>query len=1250
MNMKPMQWGWCFLLGLLVALPAASFAEDEDGEHDDATARRRAMAQWYNDDAAFDGDAAHKQDLFSPAYQRFLNEAARRERLKHAALMPYSGTSNPVIDSLAPFVAAANGNWTNIGPTSANFAQNGGTLNVTDAGRVNTIVTDPANPNVIYVAFSGGGVWKSLDGGLTWAAKTETLGSLSVGTIEMAPDDADTLYLGLGDSFDGTGMGLVKSTDGGDNWSNVVYLGDSTMIPDIEVARTDTNIVLAATNAGLYRSTNAGASFGKVTIDPSSTTGDPYVWTLAWGGGTNFVLSMEADPANGSYHTNGQIWRSTDNGATWTRSSGITDSIGITRLSVAAAPSDRNVMYVEAANNNSYTGSATDLANFFKSTDNGVTWTGIAKTGTTYKAYSNTNSESSRVSGILNGQGWYNQLVVVDPTDPNTAYFGGALLLAKTTDGGNTYRQASNWLAQFSLPYVHADFHAGHIASNGTLYVGTDGGIFRSTNNGSTFTDTLNRGIASHLVYQVGSSTANRNAVVIGLQDNGTRVRVGNTAVFNQIIGGDGFGCSVNRSNANWMLGSLYYDRIYRSTNGGASFSQACSGITECNNGSTAPFTTRIAEWKGDVSGNTVFTFSNAKVYKSTNYASSWSALGSSGLTSGVVLRNIGVATSNGNVIGVVGSSGRAYVTTNGGTSWTQVGSTSNLPGNGLSLSSISFDPVNPSIIYIASVAPGENFTHLWRSANGGTSWAAIDSQSSGFPHGIPVNNLIVDPLDGNTLYAATHLGVYTSNDSGANWTRYGAGMPLVNVTDLYVADDGSLIRAATFGRSVWEFVPTGNATPTADFSFTTNALAASFTDASTDSDGTVVAWAWNFGDGATSTQQNPSHAYAAAGSYDVALTVTDDGGAVNTIIKTVTVAAANVPPTANFGFIANYLAVDFIDGSADSDGSIASRSWNFGDGSAPSPAINPSHTYATGGTYTVTLNVVDNHGASDTISKPVTVAANVAPAAHFTFSTSNLSASFVDTSVDSDGTIQTWAWDFGDGATSALQNPSHVYAAGGSYTVTLTVTDNAGASASVNQSVSVTPPTFTVTPGSSGNGTISPGTPQTVTGGATATFHLDPATGFHVANVTGDCPAGSLSGNDYTTGAIVASCSVVANFAANAADHLVVAPLANVVQGGQLGAVTVSIVDAGGNVVASDSSSQVTLSTMACGATVTLGQATAVHGVASFPAGGGAHFYTLATGRTLAAGSGNLTGSALFDVVGGGELLFADGFDSCRL
>ena len=120
------------------------------------------------------------------------------------------------------------------------------------------------------------------------------------------------------------------------------------------------------------------------------------------------------------------------------------------------------------------------------------------------------------------------------------------------------------------------------------------------------------------------------------------------------------------------MLGSLYYSRIQKSTDGGLNFSSACSGITECNNQSTAPFRTVLSRWAGDATGNTLYTYSNMKVYKTTNYAGSWTALGTSGLpTTSFAIRGVQAAPSNSSVVGIVASAGRVFLTTNGGTSWT---------------------------------------------------------------------------------------------------------------------------------------------------------------------------------------------------------------------------------------------------------------------------------------------------------------------------------------------------------------------------------------------------------------------------------------------------------------------------------------------------------------------------------------------------------------------------------------------------
>jgi photosystem II stability/assembly factor-like uncharacterized protein len=227
---------------------------------------------------------------------------------------------------------------------------------------------------------AGGGVWKTSNAlsaaQPTWTPITESLGSLSCGALAIDKANPSTLYLGLGDSFDGSGIGFTKTTDGGATWAPVVYLGDSTKITEIAVATNGTTL-LVTTDKGLFRSTDSGSTFTPISV-ATGVTGAPYGWSIAWGGGTNYTMSLEASPTVTSGTTNGQVWYSTDDGATWTRAAGMTKTTGIGRISLASSPLNRNVMYAEAAIPNAT--SSNDLADFFRSTDGGKNWTAMGAT------------------------------------------------------------------------------------------------------------------------------------------------------------------------------------------------------------------------------------------------------------------------------------------------------------------------------------------------------------------------------------------------------------------------------------------------------------------------------------------------------------------------------------------------------------------------------------------------------------------------------------------------------------------------------------------------------------------------------------------------------------------------------------------------------------------------------------------------------------------------------------------------------
>jgi PKD repeat protein len=270
----------------------------------------------------------------------------------------------------------------------------------------------------------------------------------------------------------------------------------------------------------------------------------------------------------------------------------------------------------------------------------------------------------------------------------------------------------------------------------------------------------------------------------------------------------------------------------------------------------------------------------------------------------------------------------------------------------------------------------------------------------------------------------------------------------------LTVTDNDGLTGSAMKDVNVRPAIP-----PTASFTATADWLVVSVDgSASSDVDGTIVSYAWNFGDGAVGSGKTATHTYAAGGTYTITLTVTDNDGLADSDAKSVTVRPA-IPPVASFTTSIDWLVVS-VDASAssDADGSIVSYAWDFGDG-AVAAGKTATHTYAAGGTYSIGLTVTDNDGLTGSDAKSVTVRPAIPPTASFTATAAWLVVSVDGSgSSDADGTIASYAWNFGDGAVATGKTATHTYAAGGTYTITLTVTDNDGLTDSDAKSVTVRP------------------------------------------------------------------------------------------------------------------------------------------------------------------------------------------------
>ncbi|MFN8125471.1 MAG: PKD domain-containing protein [Candidatus Nanopelagicales bacterium] len=252
------------------------------------------------------------------------------------------------------------------------------------------------------------------------------------------------------------------------------------------------------------------------------------------------------------------------------------------------------------------------------------------------------------------------------------------------------------------------------------------------------------------------------------------------------------------------------------------------------------------------------------------------------------------------------------------------------------------------------------------------------------------------------------------------------------------------------------------NEAPSATFAASTDFLDVSVDSAgSADPDGSLVAFAWDFGDGTTATGATAKHTYAAAGDFRVRLTVTDNRGGTATTDRMVTAVKPNEPPRAAFTTDSKDLKVSVDAGaSSDPDGSVISYAWDFGDGSNAA-GMTVAHTYATPGVYDVRLVVTDDRGATDSASAPVTaVKPNDPPKASFTLSPDRLTVTGDATaSADPDGNVVRYAWDWGDGSTGTGAGASYTYAAAGTYEVRLTVTDDKGATDTLAKSVTVSKP-----------------------------------------------------------------------------------------------------------------------------------------------------------------------------------------------
>ncbi len=824
--------------------------------------------------------------LPSSSFERFNeyldqnNEALAQYMQRYGA--PIGSQTNRVA-AQAP--AVLSNPWQFVGPNG--FPTGGG------AGRVNCVRFDPTNANIMYAGTPAGGLWRSTNAGVNWTLISSTDALASIGVTDIAIDHTNTqvLYIatGDGDAGDTYSVGVLKSTDGGATWNTTGLnwtVNQGRVISKLMMHPTNNQILLAATSNGIYRTTDGGAT-----------------WTQTQN--TNSFKDMEFKPGdpNTVYATGTRFFKSTNNGATWTQiTSGLPTNTQTNRMAIAVSPANPAYVYVLAgsAANSGYYGT-------YRSTDSGTTFT-QRSSSPNLLGWSSTGNDTG-------GQSWYDLAVAVSPTNADVVIVGGVNIW-RSTNGGTSWAINGHWTGS-GAPYVHADIHDLIFlpGSGTTYYSGNDGGVFRTTNSGGAWTDqSADLDIAQ--IYRIGLSASNASLWITGHQDNGTNIR--NGANYYETLGGDGMDCFIDRTNNNVMYAEYYNGAFNRSTNGGASWTGITNGLT-----GNAPW---VTSWYQDPATTNTIYCGRTDMFRSTNQGTNWTQLTALPASPSGTVVDFRIAPSNNQIIYVARATG-LFKTTNAGTSWTTI--TGTLPVGNAAITRVAVAPNDPNTVYV-TFSGYSSGNKVYRSTDGGATWSNF---STGLPN-IPANCISVMP--GSTtgaVYIGMDVGVYYRDNTFTSWQPYFTGLTNAPVFDIEIYQGTGKVRAATYGRGVWEadIYNPGSLAPVADFSANQTIVCAgsgvNFTDMSSFN---PTSWSWTFtgGSPATSTAQNPTNiVWSTPGTYQVSLTATNGNGS-DSETKTgyITVLGSTNPPLVEGFESTTFLPTNWVANNINNDGMFWER------------------------------------------------------------------------------------------------------------------------------------------------------------------------------------------------------------------------------------------------------------------------------------------------------------------------------------
>lgn len=675
-------------------------------------------------------------------------------------------------------------NWTNGGPSTSPGGYRG-------LGRINCMAFHPTDANTFWVGTPAGGLWKTVDAGSTWSTSTDNLPVLGVSDIAIDPTNADIIYIATGDGDMGSlngmiagadgdtkSIGVLKSTNGGATWNTTGLnwnVAAAKLMRRLLIDPTNPNVLLAAASDGMWRTTDGGATWENVQ--------------------SGYFMDVEFKPGDASVvyastFRESEIYRSTDNGASW---ASVATLPGVIRVDLAVSAASPELVDALCVNN------VFGLAGLWTSTNSGASFTQYL-VGTETNNMLNVSSDASGAGG----QGHYDLAHVINPNNEKDIWIGG-INVWSSKDGGSNWNLKSVWTDSAgahsatgvghpdSIAVVHADCHwlAFHPLKTGTMFACNDGGIYRTTDNGVSWTD-ISNGLSISQMYRIGVAQTVAANVVCGLQDNGTKELENNA--WDDLTGGDGMECLIDYSNDRILYSSVQYGEIYRIDKANESAVEISENIPGGQELGKSPAGEWVTPFVIHPTNPKVLFAGYDKAYKTTDQGDSWSAI--SPVVTSKLLRYIAVAPSDPNTI-YVATHDTIARTTDGGETWSYA-SESDPEVNGV-VSYIAVDPTNSQRMFVtfSGYAAGKK---VFMSPDGGTTW----TNYSGTLPNVPVNCIVYQKGSNEGLYIGTDVGVFYRDGTMSDWVPYQNGLPVVVVTELDISYFNNKLWAATFGRGLW--------------------------------------------------------------------------------------------------------------------------------------------------------------------------------------------------------------------------------------------------------------------------------------------------------------------------------------------------------------------------------------------------------------------------------------------------------------